>query len=273
MFYEQSRFFFDAPREPMAPQCSCNMMCEAKKPNLASFKCHSCVKFDPKSKGWFCNVCFNKCHPWYREKHHFVPIAEDDDMEYDLVAQNYRAELDRTISGVKTLIQNMKDSTAICRNIDEDYKPDDMMKENAKRIEKATQRVWELKHFVRGQLLAANTEESDKLVKDLEYNDEKRKLLTIIPYKTRGGLTPYAKTLHGEEARSKDRRARKEDKQVSERHEKVSMFARCLLARCPLFTPPPLLFTHVCAPPPLVHTVCMACVACVACVAHPRAPR
>ena len=66
-----------------------------------------------------------------------------------------------------------------------------------------SQRVWELKHFVRTQLIMGGDEEK---VKDLEYNDEKQGLKELIPYKTKGGLTPYARRLHGEEARIKKRR-------------------------------------------------------------------
>ncbi len=230
VFYDGSRYYYDAPPEPQAPRCTCNTVCTAKEPNLASFKCHSCVKFDAKGKGWFCIACFNKHHPWYREEHHYVPIAEDDDMEYDVVSQNYRAELDRTLNGIQTLIKKMKDAQTVCREIDEDYRPDDMLKENAKRIEKSTQRVWELKHFVRGQLLSQN---HDQIVSDLEYDDEKKNLLSIIPYKTRGGLTPYAKKLHGEDARVQKRRQRKQEKVMTDEEAAIILQtgARVMLAR------------------------------------------
>ena len=128
-FYEGSRYYFEPPPEPQAPQCTCKVMCSAKTPNVASWKCYTCATFDPRSKGWFCNACFEKHHPWYREKHHFVTIAEDDDMEYDAVVQNYRAEQDRTIDGVKGLIEMTKENLKICKVIEEDYRPDDMLKE------------------------------------------------------------------------------------------------------------------------------------------------
>ena len=229
-FYEGSRYYFDPPPEPQAPLCTCKTMCNAKQPNLASWKCHTCTKYDPRSKGWFCNACFHKHHPWYREKHHFVPIAEDDDMEYDLVAQNYRAELDRTLGGIQKLIDGVKSAQKTCKFIEEDYRPDDMIKVNARKIDKSTQRVWELKHFVRTQLLATNNED---IVNDLEYNDEKTGLKELIPYKTKGGLTPYAKRLHGEGARVKRRRARKEREQMSDEEAAVVMQtgARVILAR------------------------------------------
>ena len=54
--------------------------------------------------------------------------------------------------------------------MDEDYRPDDMLKENARKMERNTQRVWDLKHFVRSQLLAQG---EDKVVDDLEYDNEK----------------------------------------------------------------------------------------------------
>ena len=70
-------------------------------------------------------------------------------------------------------------------------------------------------------------------MKDLEYNDEKQDLKTLIPYKTKGGLTPYAKRLHGEEARIKKRRARKEREQMSDEEAAIVMQtgARVVLAK------------------------------------------
>ena len=198
-FYEGSRYYFEPPPEPQAPQCTCKVMCSAKTPNVASWKCYTCAKFDPRSKGWFCNACFEKHHPWYREKHHFVTIAEDDDMEYDAVVQNYRAEQDRTIDGVKGLIEMTKENLKICKVIEEDYRPDDMLKEvrkeggeggvpyvtqsttsnqplltpnprflsqNARKVEKSSQRVWELKHFVRTQLIMGGDEEKVRIARE-----------------------------------------------------------------------------------------------------------
>lgn len=70
-------------------------------------------------------------------------------MEYDLVVQNYRAEQDRTIAGIEGLIELTKENLKTCKVIEEDFRPDDMIKENARKVEKSSQRVWELKHFVR----------------------------------------------------------------------------------------------------------------------------
>jgi hypothetical protein len=50
-------------------------------------------------------------------------------MEYDLVVQNYRAEQDRTIDGIKGLMEMTKENLKICKVIEEDYRPDDMIKE------------------------------------------------------------------------------------------------------------------------------------------------
>ena len=55
----------------------------------------------------------------------------------------------------------------------------------------------------------------------------------MIPYKTKGGLTPYARRLHGEEARVKKRRARKEREQMSDEEAAIVMQtgARVVLAK------------------------------------------
>ena len=70
-------------------------------------------------------------------------------------------------------------------------------------------------------------------MKDLEYDDEKQGLKALIPYKTKGGLTPYAKRLHGEDARIKKRRARKEKEQMSDEEAAIVMQtgARVVLAK------------------------------------------
>ena len=154
-FYEGSRYFYEAPVEPQEPRCTSCLKCLDKEPNVASYKCYSCAKFDARGKGWFCSACFKYTHPWHREEHHWVLIAEEDDAEYDLVAADYRAELDRTLDGIQGLIDGCKDTRRKCKEMDEDFRPDDMLKENARKLEKNTQRVWDLKHFVRGQVRVA----------------------------------------------------------------------------------------------------------------------
>ena len=96
-------------------------------------------------------------------------------------------------------------------------------------MKKATQRVWEMKHFVRSQLLAQNEE---KLVDDLENDDLEKKLLKVIPYTTSGGLTQYAKKLHGEEARKKLRTPKVEEGMTDEQAAvMMQKRARQMLAR------------------------------------------
>ena len=73
VFYEKSRFYFSAPLEPQPPLCTSKVCCDGTK---AVWKCHSCVKFDARGKGWYCSACFNKHHPWFRDSHSYVPISE-----------------------------------------------------------------------------------------------------------------------------------------------------------------------------------------------------
>ena len=124
-------------------------------------------------------------------------------MGNDLIKQNYQAECDRTLKGMTDLIGSVKSSISTCQTMATDYRPDDLLKESAVTIEKATRRVWEMKHFVRGQLLSAN---EDAIVKNLESDDDVKGLKTLIPYRTRGGMTSYARKLHGSKARQPKRR-------------------------------------------------------------------
>ena len=80
------------------------------------------------------------------------------------------------------------------------------------------------------QLLAQG---EDQAVGDLEYDDEAQKLKEKIPYKTRGGLTPYAQRLHGDGARMKKRRQRKEKEEMTMEEAAVVLqtVARVMLAR------------------------------------------
>lgn len=225
MFYEGSRFYYDAPTEPQPPLCTCKVECgkgggqaqqeggsllggakgsSRGKAGLAAIKCYSCVKFDTFGKGWFCQPCFEKLHPWYREAHKWVPIDQDDDVEYDLQVANYQAELDRTVTGFKTLLAGVRASQEICNKLDSDTRPSDMLKQNAQQMDKASKRVWELKHYVRSQLLASR---DDAAVQDLEYDDEHRRLKERVPYRTASGLTPYARKLHGDGAKVGRRQA------------------------------------------------------------------
>jgi len=201
LFYEKSRYYYEPPVEPKERLCTSKVCCAG---DPAVIKCHSCVKFDSTGKGWYCQRCFDKHHPWYRDKHQYCSIEEDDDMQYDLVKQNYQAECDRVLKGIGSLIDGVKTNIKSCENMATDFRPDDLMKESAQTIETATRRVWEMKHFVRGQLLASG---EDRRVRNLEMDDEIKTLKETIPYRTRGGMTPYARRLHGDGARQPKRRS------------------------------------------------------------------
>ena len=203
MFYTESRFYYDGPQEPKQPMCTCKGACGIRggKVNPAAYKCYSCVKFDTFGKGWFCGPCFEKLHPWYREKHKYVSIDQDDDVEYDLQVANYQAELDRTVRGFEKLLKGVRGAQETCEKMDADTRPNDMLKANAHQMDKASKRVWELKHYVRSQLLASK--DGENAVRDLEYNDEHMRLKEKVPYRTVTGLTPYALRLHGDSAKVK----------------------------------------------------------------------
>ena len=80
------------PPAILPKRCSCKFLCTGA---AATIKCYSCSIFDPTGTGFFCDLCFQNRHPWYRVPHTFASIDEDENIEYTLKVAERRAQAAR----------------------------------------------------------------------------------------------------------------------------------------------------------------------------------
>ena len=72
IFYRKTQLFATKiPVEVGPKRCTCKYLCHGAP---AEIKCLSCVMYDPKGVGFFCKLCFDARHPWYRVPHIFNEI-------------------------------------------------------------------------------------------------------------------------------------------------------------------------------------------------------
>ena len=93
IFYRKTQLFATrVPDEVGAKRCTCKYLCHGAP---AEVKCLSCVMYDPKGLGFFCKMCFDARHPWYRVPHIFEDIAKDETVQHTLKVSHRRAEMVR----------------------------------------------------------------------------------------------------------------------------------------------------------------------------------
>jgi hypothetical protein len=80
-FYPESRCFFLPPLDSVPPRCSGCVHCSVERPALATHKCYTCIKFDPRGFGHFCTACFEARHPWHRQPHTWLPVDQAEDLD------------------------------------------------------------------------------------------------------------------------------------------------------------------------------------------------
>ena len=93
IFYRKTQLFATrVPNEVGPKRCTCKYLCHGAP---AEVKCLSCVMYDPKGLGFFCKMCFDARHPWYRVPHIFEDIAKDETVQHTLKVSHRRAEMVR----------------------------------------------------------------------------------------------------------------------------------------------------------------------------------
>jgi hypothetical protein len=93
IFYRKTQLFATrVPGEVGPKRCSCQYLCTGAP---AVIKCLSCVMYDPKGTGFFCKLCFDARHPWYRVPHIFNEIESDESIQHTLKVSHRRAEMVR----------------------------------------------------------------------------------------------------------------------------------------------------------------------------------
>ena len=109
IFYRKTQLFATKiPGEVGPKRCTCKYLCHGAP---AAVKCLSCVMFDPKGLGFFCKMCFDARHPWYRVPHIFNDIEKDESVQHTLKVSHRRAEMVRYEregqQELKTLLENV----------------------------------------------------------------------------------------------------------------------------------------------------------------------
>src|SRR5687768_5533009 len=75
LFYRNSIVQAAAPPPKFQPErCSCQYLCRSA---IATVKCLSCALYDIKGTGYYCDLCFQARHPWYRVDHVSIPIYQN----------------------------------------------------------------------------------------------------------------------------------------------------------------------------------------------------
>jgi hypothetical protein len=93
IFYRKTQLFATRiPGEVGPKRCTCKYLCHGAP---AAIKCLSCVMYDPKGLGFFCKMCFDARHPWYRVPHIFNDIDKDESVQHTLKVSHRRAEMVR----------------------------------------------------------------------------------------------------------------------------------------------------------------------------------
>jgi len=93
IFYRKTQLFTTRIPDEVGPRrCTCKYLCHGAP---AAIKCLSCVMYDPKGLGFFCKICFDARHPWYRVPHIFNDIEKDESVQHTLKVSHRRAEMVR----------------------------------------------------------------------------------------------------------------------------------------------------------------------------------
>ncbi len=93
IFYRKTQLFATKIPDEVGPKrCTCQYLCTGA---AATIKCLSCVLYDPKGLGFFCKMCFDARHPWYRVPHIFNDIETDESVQHTLKVSHRRAEMVR----------------------------------------------------------------------------------------------------------------------------------------------------------------------------------
>ena len=93
IFYRQTTTFAtQLPAAVLPKRCTCQYLCTGAP---AEYKCLSCVMYDPKGVGFFCKLCFDARHPWYRVGHMYIDIDRDESIAHTIKVGHRRAEMIR----------------------------------------------------------------------------------------------------------------------------------------------------------------------------------
>jgi hypothetical protein len=96
-------------------RCSLNLRCTGHR---ATRRCYTCVEYNPQTDGNYCDGCFDATHPWYRVKHHWVPLAESDDPRSKWVGNIEKADIERKMEELGALLAMAQEAGSRLKDIE-----------------------------------------------------------------------------------------------------------------------------------------------------------
>ena len=133
-------------------------------------KCLSCAMYDPKAVGFFCQLCYDARHPWYRMDHMSIDISLDESIEYTIKVAHRRAEMMRFERDGTDLLASVKTLAPVLDYVGDDLKVEHQLKTAGHTASKLETRIHEFRRSLRqdvrrqGLSVAPNPDEASLLL-------------------------------------------------------------------------------------------------------------
>lgn len=148
IFYRQTVTFATKLPPPVLPKrCTCQYLCTGAP---ARIKCLSCVMYDPKGVGFFCQLCFDARHPWYRVSHHFIDIEKDESIAHTIKVGHRRAEMIRFERDGVDLLERVRQLGPKLDYVADDFQVEHNLKTSGHMAEDLEAKIHRLRREIRG---------------------------------------------------------------------------------------------------------------------------
>ena len=153
VFYRNtSTFTTPMPSRVLPKRCTCQYLCTGAP---AAIKCLSCAMYDPKGVGFFCKMCFDARHPWYRVDHMSLDISLDESIEHTIKVAHRRAEMIRFEREGVDLLDSVKSLAPALDYVGDDFKVESQLKTAGHTATKLEDRIHAFRRSLRDDVRSA----------------------------------------------------------------------------------------------------------------------
>ena len=139
IFYRKTVIFKQAfPQQVGKRRCTCASVCTGA---VATIKCMSCKIYDPTGMGYFCDMCFQHSHPWYRVPHIYMGIEKDENVQQALQVAHRKAEIVRYQKDGRDTLANVMSNESKLEYLADDLKIETNMREAGRKITDTVSRI------------------------------------------------------------------------------------------------------------------------------------
>ena len=192
IFYRKTQLFAtEIPNSVGPKRCSCQYLCLGAP---AVIKCLSCVIYDSKNLGFFCQKCFDSRHPWYRVPHIFEEIDKDESVAHTLKVSHRRAEMHRFEEEGKDAMTDLMKNEPLLNYIGDDHQLTDNLKDAGFRTMALEKRMRNFRAHLRKDILSKPLERDGELYEGGRYRLEmtEDEAASVIKRHYKGHLTRQA---------------------------------------------------------------------------------